>query len=87
MDETYRKTAKMDPNHFSTPLGYDPTDIVKIMRDCLLEGADSLRKLKAELYKLTFYGTCLAVSPLNLAELKLPSRPRRILQVARRYPA
>ncbi|KAI0294549.1 hypothetical protein BC826DRAFT_1137341 [Russula brevipes] len=56
MDETYRKTEKIDPDLFSTPLGYDHTDIVKIVRDLLLNGTDSLRKLKVELYKLNFYG-------------------------------
>ena len=65
MDEAYRKTAKMDPAHFSTPLGHDHTDIAKIVSDCLLHGYDAERKLKVELYKLNFYGTCLAISPLN----------------------
>ncbi|KAI0294539.1 hypothetical protein BC826DRAFT_1104606 [Russula brevipes] len=46
-----------------------------IVRDGLLDGTDSLRKLKVELYKLNFY------------EPKLPPRRRRILQAARRYPA
>jgi hypothetical protein len=45
MDETYRKTAKMDPDLFFTPLGYAHTDLVKIVRDCLLDGTNSLRKL------------------------------------------
>ncbi|KAI0299609.1 hypothetical protein BC826DRAFT_864330, partial [Russula brevipes] len=56
MDETYRKAGKMDSELFSTPLVYDYTDIVKIVRDCLLDGTDSLRKLKVELYKLNVYG-------------------------------
>jgi hypothetical protein len=29
MDETYRKAAKMDPDLFSTPLGYGHTDVAK----------------------------------------------------------
>jgi hypothetical protein len=68
MDETYRKAANMDPDLFFTPLGYDHTDIVKIVRDCLLDSTDSPRKLKVELYKLNVYGTCLAISPLNFAD-------------------
>ncbi|KAI0302516.1 hypothetical protein BC826DRAFT_1101412 [Russula brevipes] len=56
MDETYRKAGKMDPELFSTPLVYEYTDIVKIVRDCLLDGTDSLRKLKVEPYKLNVYG-------------------------------
>ncbi|KAI0302514.1 hypothetical protein BC826DRAFT_965854 [Russula brevipes] len=75
MDETYRKAGKMDPELFSTPLVYEYTDIVKIVRDCLLDGTDSLRKLKVEPYKLNVY------------EPKLPPRQRLILQAARRYPA
>ncbi|KAI0302513.1 hypothetical protein BC826DRAFT_904347 [Russula brevipes] len=56
MDETYRKAGKMDLDVFSTPLVYEYTDIVKIVRDCLLDGTDSLRKLKVEPYKLNVYG-------------------------------
>jgi len=61
MDETYRKAGKMDSELFSTPLVYDYTDIVNIVRECLLDGTDSLRKLKVELYKFNVYGTCLVI--------------------------
>ena len=61
MDETYRKAGKMDLELFSTPLVYDYTDIVKIVRDCLLDGTDSVRKLKVEPYKLNVYGACLII--------------------------
>jgi hypothetical protein len=61
MDETYRKAGKMDSELFSTPLVYEYTDVVKIVRDRLLDGTDSLRKLKIELYKLNVYGTCLVI--------------------------
>ncbi|KAI0256444.1 hypothetical protein BJV78DRAFT_1172343 [Lactifluus subvellereus] len=39
----------MDADHFSTPLVPDHTDLIKIVRDYLLEGADSTRKIKVEL--------------------------------------
>ncbi|KAI0246402.1 hypothetical protein BJV78DRAFT_1255310 [Lactifluus subvellereus] len=55
MDETYRKARKMDTNRFSTPLVPDHTDLIKIVRDYLLEGTDSTRKIKVELYKLNVY--------------------------------
>jgi hypothetical protein len=61
MDETYRKAGKMDLELFSAPLVYDYTDVVKIVRDCLLDGTDSVRKLKVELHKLNVYGTCLVI--------------------------
>jgi hypothetical protein len=61
MDETYRKAGKMNSELFSTTLVHDDTDIVKIVRDYLLDGTDSARKLKVELYKLNVYGTCLVI--------------------------
>jgi len=45
----------MDTDHFSTPLVPDHTDLIKIVRDYLLEGTDSTRKIKVELYKLNVY--------------------------------
>ncbi|KAI0284726.1 hypothetical protein BC826DRAFT_1179272 [Russula brevipes] len=46
----------MDPDLFSTPLGYGHTDVLRIVRDCLLHGHDSERELKIELCKLNFHG-------------------------------
>ena len=62
MDETYRKAGKMDSDLFSTPLIPDHTDLVKVVRECLLEGTDSTRRLKVELYKLNVYGMCLVIA-------------------------
>ncbi|KAI0248327.1 hypothetical protein BJV78DRAFT_1237563, partial [Lactifluus subvellereus] len=45
----------MDTDRFSTPLVPDHTDLIKIVRDNLLEGTDSTRKIKVELYKLNVY--------------------------------
>jgi hypothetical protein len=59
MDETYRKAGKMDNDCFSTPLVPDHTDLIKIVRNYLLEGPDSTRKIKIELYKLNVYSMCL----------------------------
>jgi hypothetical protein len=58
MDETYRKAGKMDTDCFSTPLTPDYTDLIKIVRNCLLEGKDTCRPIKVELYKLNVYSTC-----------------------------
>ncbi|KAI0250472.1 hypothetical protein BJV78DRAFT_1108457, partial [Lactifluus subvellereus] len=55
MDETYRKAGKMDTNYFATPLVPGHTDLIKIVRNYLLEGTDSARKIKVELYKLNVY--------------------------------
>jgi hypothetical protein len=61
LDETYRKAGKMDSELFSTPLVPEHTDLVKVLRGHLLEGTDSMRKLKIELYKLNVYGMCLGL--------------------------
>jgi hypothetical protein len=55
LDETYDTAGKMDSDLFSTPLVPKQTDLVKVMRGYLLEGAGSARKLKVELYKLNVY--------------------------------
>ncbi len=56
LDETYHKAGKMDSGLFCTPLFPEHTDLVKVLRGHLLEGTDSTRKLKIELYKLNLYG-------------------------------
>ena len=56
LDETYRKAGKMDSECFA--LTFDPfeTELIKIVRGYLLEGPESERGIKAELYKLNIYG-------------------------------
>jgi hypothetical protein len=61
LDETYRKAGKMDSELFSTPLVPEHTDLIKVLRGHLLEGPDSIRKLKIEPYKLNVYGVCLGL--------------------------
>ena len=61
LDETYRKAGKMDSELFATPLVPEHTDLVRVLRGHLLEGTDSTRKLKIELYKLNVYGMCLGL--------------------------
>jgi hypothetical protein len=61
MDETYRKAGKMDSDCFSTSLVPYDTDLIKIVRDYLLEGTDSTRKIKVELYKLNVYSMCVVI--------------------------
>jgi hypothetical protein len=56
-DETYRKAGKMDAERFSTPLQPVHTDLMKIIRGCLLEGTQSTEPIVAELYKLNVYST------------------------------
>ena len=55
VDETYRKAKKMDKDSFTALLVPDNTDLVKIVRNYLLEGTDSDRKIKIELHKLNVY--------------------------------
>ena len=45
----------MDTEHFTTPIVPYHTDLIKIVRNYLLEGTDSAREIKVELYKLNVY--------------------------------
>ena len=61
MDEIYRKARKMDTDRFSTPLVPDHTDLIKIVRNYLLEGTDSTRGINVELHKLNVYSMRLII--------------------------
>ncbi|KAH9978305.1 hypothetical protein BJV74DRAFT_982218 [Russula compacta] len=56
LDETYRKAGKIDFGEFSATLDLAQTDLIKIIRDYLLEGTQSTRIMRTELYKLNVYG-------------------------------
>ena len=56
LDEAYRKAGKMDSECFAPTLNLFHTDLIKIIRDYLLEGTQSTKSIKAELYKLNVYG-------------------------------
>jgi len=56
LDETYRKAGKMNSESFSPHLDPVHTDLLKIIRDYLLEGGQSKNNIKVELYKLNVYG-------------------------------
>ena len=51
----------MDSGSFSPTLDPFHTDMMKIIRECLLEGAHSTRTIKTELYKLNVYGMLLTL--------------------------
>ena len=55
LDETYRKAGKMDSECFASRLDPFNTDLQNIVRGYLLEGLESDRRMKAELYKLNIY--------------------------------
>ena len=65
-DENYRKAVKMDSEYFSPILDIFQTDLVKIIYDRLLEGTESTKRIKIELYKLNVYGTHLISIHLHL---------------------
>ncbi|KAF8495794.1 hypothetical protein F5888DRAFT_1615451, partial [Russula emetica] len=56
LDESYRKARKMDSEYFTSTLDPVHTDLMNIIRDYLLEGTQSTKNIKAELYKLNVYG-------------------------------
>jgi hypothetical protein len=55
-DDTYCKAGAMDSDSFSPTMDPSYTDMMKIIRECLLEGTDSTKNIKTELYKLNVYG-------------------------------
>jgi hypothetical protein len=84
MDEAYRKARKMDTDRFSPLLLPDNTDLVKIVRDYLLEGTQSTLKINAELYKLNVYSMHL-IHTQTWQNLSCYPRSGVILHVPRRY--
>ncbi|TFK65054.1 hypothetical protein BDN72DRAFT_824990 [Pluteus cervinus] len=54
-DESYRKAGKLDTNRFSSMLDIDSSGIAKHVSNELLEGQNSRRTLRFELYKLNVY--------------------------------
>ena len=78
MDETYRKAGKMDSGRFASLLDPLHTDLIKIVRGYLLEGSESKRDIKVELYKLNIYGKYLPLR-LPLSDIMLLFRQGVIL--------
>jgi hypothetical protein len=73
LDETYRKAGKMDSESFATVLDPSNTDLIKIVRGHLLEGLQSNRGIKAELYKLNIYSKFLIFfAPIWYCNILLP---------------
>ena len=56
----------MDSDRFSPALDLSNTDLIKIVRGYLLEGHQSTKGVKSELYKLNVYGTHLLSSLFTL---------------------
>ena len=57
MDETYHKAGKMDPDRFASLLDPVRTNLMKVIRDSLLEGTQSTDYITVELHKLNVYST------------------------------
>jgi hypothetical protein len=55
LDESYRKAGKMDVTDFATNFVVEDSGIMDIIRSELLEGHESNKAIKAELYKLNVY--------------------------------
>jgi hypothetical protein len=65
----------MDSDSFSPTLDPFHTDVMKIIRECLLEGTHSTRTIKTELYKLNVYGMHLTLFnslPFKFDSMLLP---------------
>jgi hypothetical protein len=85
LDETYRKAGKLDSECFSPMLDLRHTDLMKIIRDYLLEGTQLTKGIKTELYKLNVYGMHLSNLHSPPFDTMLLPRSRVILQASRRY--
>ncbi len=57
LDETYHKAGKMDPERFASLLDPVRTNLMKIIRDSLLEGTQATDYITVELHKLNVYST------------------------------
>ena len=56
LDESYRKAGKLDVTDFATKIVVADSRLMDVVRSELLEGHESNRTIKAELYKLNVYG-------------------------------
>jgi hypothetical protein len=56
LDESYRKAGKMDVADFTTNFVIEDSGLMDVIRSELLEGHESNKAIKAELYKLNVYG-------------------------------
>jgi hypothetical protein len=84
LDESYRKAGKMDSDCFAPMLDPVHSKLLKIIRGYLLEGTQSTKSIRTELYKLNVYGTPMTFITLHF-DATFPSRQRVILQTSRRY--
>jgi hypothetical protein len=56
LDESYRKAGKLDVADFATKFVLADSGLMDVVRAELLEGHESTKAIKAELYKLNVYG-------------------------------
>ena len=56
LDESYRKAGKMDVTDFSPKFNLADSSLMDVVRSELLEGHESNKAIKTELYKLNVYG-------------------------------
>jgi hypothetical protein len=80
LDESYRKAGKMDVTDFATNFVVEDSGMMDIIRSELLEGHESNKAIKAELYKLNVYRRDRRYG-LTLCLAHTPFRQRSILQI------
>jgi hypothetical protein len=56
LDESYRKAGKIDVTDFATKFVLEDSSLIDVVRSELLEGHETNKAIKAELYKLNVYG-------------------------------
>ena len=56
LDESYRKAGKLDRDHFASTFDPEQSGLLHAIRHFVLEGHESNKSLRVELYKLNVYG-------------------------------
>lgn len=65
LDESYRRAGKLDLEYFACQFSPEQSGLMAQIQDLLLEGHKGATGIRAELYKLNVYGTCIASASLN----------------------
>ncbi|KAH9963499.1 hypothetical protein BGW80DRAFT_1179829 [Lactifluus volemus] len=81
-DETRPKRGKIEYNSFSPLLVPRYTDLIKIVRNYLLEGTDSTRQIDIELYELNVYSN----GSLFKSHVDIPSRENKFGSLVVAFP-
>jgi len=84
LDESYRKAGKLDNVNFATKFVIEGSGLMDVACSELLEGHESNKQVRAELYKLNVYSEP-KYAFVYIYLLSLKSRRRGLLQITQGY--